>query len=633
MASGPSAHSLTLELLIKEKIPGLLGKIKGEFGILGSAIHLVTDLFKSFNKAAMTIGATIFLGTLLAITKLVKMVFNLNEQIAVMGQRFGMNKNQVKLFSAQIFEASAQAGIMADQTAAVADALINAGFKGSTKDMLSLSTSIYKFSEVTGLSIEVGAEFSAQLSKMGYSSDTLIRKMTGLRNALQLSAKELESIIRLATQAATSFYLFGGPKNQARLDAQIKGLTDLAAIMSHMGMPIEEVTGMLSELTDPIKFLDSDFAKRIGYNMMDIKRLTRGGMLDVSSFLMDLKKKTAQFGNLDNWEMMMGLERRFGPEKAKLLKMVQQFAIEDLNSAVAKNQEQKDSNELFMEMGRILKPLQKEWMKFVSQSMPLIQGIVEFLTDILKFITPMVSGFAEWNKQLGGAPLKMFLMAIVGGGFALGIGKIIKSIFGMGTAIKTVAGETEILNTAMKGGITLATKMKAAGILGGVAVGMSVFAKKSWNMKDIANICLSAGLFLGTTPIGWTLMGIGALIYALDWVGNKIPKLKEFINQEHDLQAILGKRSEALASADKAVTDNISKASSQISQKQLQNSERSIQLWEKIARDITDMTKNTQTTNQVIDELTGTVRHESAKDRNARLNSNSAKSSALASSE
>lgn len=544
MATGPGDHSLKLQLSIQDKASHLLGKIKSEFGMLGSVVHLVSDMFKNFNKAMMGLMSTILLTGLLTIIKLTKNIFMMNEQIAVMGQRFGMSKKEVALFNAQLFDAAKRGGVMVDQVAHVGKTLIEAGFKGRSKDIAELSVTMLKFSDVTGISLETGAEFATELNRIGYNSEALIKSMGGLRASLQLSQREMEAVMKTTQEASRAFFIFGGTASKEQMDANVKGISKFAAVMANLKLTTQETNDWIQTLISPTKFKENKLAQILGYGWEDITRMGQkglGGVEQQISTLLDLRKRLGRVNFQDPNEVLrlVGPGKMFKDEaQFAWAKQISQLNEDQIRQAYEKVAVEKDLQDLYMKMGNVLIPLQKEWAKLLTEAMPLIvslagklEGVVKWLTGIVKWMTEhkeatkMITMIAAvtmigllirgWTVSLLGFVTELTTKGVGAlTGAATGAGGIAEGLTKAGTAAKTLNTGVVGLGASLK--VLGAYMLKTFGA--GLAVGgvLGVFGKGRVEIRDIAQIVFGIGMMLGATPLGWTLMGIGGAVLLAD---------------------------------------------------------------------------------------------------------------------
>jgi len=641
MATGPSDHSFNLQLHVKDMASGLLGKIKREFGALGSAIHLVVNMFKNFNSVSIkALTGFITMNAIIGVTKLFKLLINLNEEMAVMGQRFGMSGREVKAFSASIFAASARAGIMVDQTAAMANTLINAGFKDRNKELANLSTTLFKFSAITGVSAETGADFAAELSKLGYSSDTLLQKLSGLRNSLELSQIEMEAVVKITKEATLAFYLFGGSLSQNQLNANVEGIAKLSAVMQNLGINTQTTGDFIGTLLNPVKWRESLLTQKLNINFDDILKFQTGGIGDVGTFLKQIKNQIpGAFGNLNDPTVMNSLllSKIVTFEQLTMLKQIYNMKDKDFERASALADITKIQTELYKNMGDVLMPMQKEWIAFLTAIMPGLQTIVVFITDVLRVGTGIIKLFTPVGGLLGGIFGKEsshLVKTITGGVLVTGITAVTVAIVKMFT--NTIAGaigaKTAVENAglAVKGfGITaqaVSKVVKGLGLIGLVGTIGGVFAKKRFEVRDLAGICLTVGMMLGFTPFGIALMSVGALTLLLDKIS---PQVRGFTRMGIDLQGILGK-TEAEAEASTGITDNITKSGEEAATVKTEAAIRSAKLWENIARQMNNTASNTAATKAVLEQLTGVVDRSNRENKYDKVNQRSYNAANLA---
>jgi len=607
MASGPSDHSLKIQLHIQDVTKGILGKLKGEFGILGSAVHLVTDMFKNFNKAIIGISLGIGLTVILAMIKLIKMIFTLNEHIAIMGQRFGMSRGQIKEFNAQLFLASARAGIMVDQTTHMANALMEAGFKGRRKELADLSATLFQFSAVTGISAEAGAEFAAELSKMGYNTDKLLKQLASLRLTLQqLSTKEFESLIKTMQKAADILFIFGN-----RSDDAVLGVGKLVGMMVSLKASAEDASDMIMSLMDPLKWKENKVIKLLGYGVAEQMKIMTHGFEDSTDALIDMTQR------VKNWWGTMSETAKYSlimsgtvtQQQAKLFTQMLDWRTEDIEKMRNQIDTTKDLNKSYMDMGEILEPLRKKWVKLLSESMPLIKDLVRYLGVGLDLLTE----FSKWISTHGGG--KTLLWGLLGIG---GLG-ILASIVGW------------LVNISVTAAVTAAA-LAAAGVAGTTA-GVGIVG--GLTAASIAGTTLLA--ILGSIGMGLVyIAGAAALVFVV-WKAIQFAK-KSGLDFSYQMANVLnpimaagnwaaafgvklsksmtGRGGVAPTGGGTAGTDNINQITSQAAARADQKID---ELMKNLLEHLQTIAGNTGTQNNLTQGLVGVIKHESATDRERRI--------------
>jgi len=619
MATGPGDHSLKLQLNIQEAIPGIVNKLKGEFGFLGSAIHLAADLLKDFNKALLGISAAIGLSAMVVLIKLVKLVFTLNENVAIMGQRFGMSRGQIKEFNAQLFEASKRAGIMVDQTAHMAKTLIEAGFKNRRKDLADLSATLYQFSAITGISAETGAEFAAQLDKMGYNVSKLLPYLANLRESLNLSTIEFESVVKLSQQAADYFYVMGNKAN-----GSVEQLSKLSAVMIGLGGDADTVNDQLMSFLDPSKYNANWFIQQLGYGVGENLKTLMGGFGDATTKILELQKRAKDY------MQHLSKESRYAmiqdPSMVKVLKFYEQMSgwsrqeIEDMGLKI---DNQTEMNKLYQEMGDVLIPLQRQWQKLLSEAMPTIKDLVRYLGKFLEKLTEL-AGFI--NKHGGG---KTVLFGLLG----IGVAGILLSVVG---GLAKIAVQGAITGMVIKTAVTSA--LIDAGVAGAGAGTAIVGGMTAASAAGTALLAVLSQVGIALVFIGGAIATVAIAQKAFDLAKKlklnwnvQMSNILDPLNMGMSWMEARGARAvnkHILGSGGTDSTTNIKQIGDQVATNQADADRRKQELLQKISEDLEAALGHGSTQNNLMQGLIGVIKHESRTDREKRLNQSSDKSAA-----
>jgi len=622
--TGPADHSLNIQLRIQEAIPGLINKLKGEFGLLGSAIHIVSDLFKNFNKALIAIGQVAFLGTILLLARLVKMIVVMDENIAIMGQRYGMSKIQIKEFNAQIYEASKRAGIMADQTAHMAKTLMEAGFKDRKGELASLSATLFQFSAVTGVSAETAAEFVTELNRIGYSSDKLLQQLASLRTSLSLSTKEFENVMKITQKAADLLYIFGNAT-----DKNVLSVGKLAGVLTHLGIEGESISEIISSLMDPRKLFskEGNIFSLLGYDLNVLqKHLQRGfGLEDI----IDLQNRIRNLGWVDNDQMMQTMvwTGKISDAQAKWLRQILGLRAENIAKAIDQQNTDRKLQDLYMDMGKVLEPLRKQWIALLSEILPIIRD--QIVPAVTKFLEKLIE-IAKWIRGNKDAvkeiidTIKVLAFIVIGAGVFTWFVNLSRHI-NIALRLMRNMGDTARVALGWAG--------KLFGAIGIATTVVGIATKKSFTLNDIAMFLVSLSMMGALGPYGLIIGGIAGLFllsqHLPNWLGGGFMKKlgATGIGWEEGkpgwAKGGFGAGEETIAS-----TANIKQISDETTAVKADEDRKNKELMQQIADDINKMSENVPTQNQLAQGLIQVIKHESRAERAERLNREAAQQAA-----
>lgn len=144
-------------------------------------------------------------------------------------------------------------GATAEEGIKTIQALSRAGFR-ATDSIQDLSKANYQFTQATGVSSDVTAEFQRRITAMGLSSTQATQGLEAMSNTIRksgLSAAEAQTLISGLTQSMRALHFFYGN------DATIKATKDMAGFVGAVkaaGGDVGAVTSQLNELAkSPIK--------------------------------------------------------------------------------------------------------------------------------------------------------------------------------------------------------------------------------------------------------------------------------------------------------------------------------------------------------------------------------------------
>lgn len=403
-----SDHAFNLTLMIKEASPLIINKFKGEFQKLSGAVEQVSKATKNFGKVAAEITAGVLVALASAIVTAAKEIIFLDDKIARMGMQFGLNNKEIKEFNSQLYTASIRSGIIVDQLFGVANALREADYKGSTKDLVELSETVYKFSEVAGVSIAETAEFSGELEKLGIKSGNLLKGLASLRTSMQLSSREFKTVVEITKFATETMFAYGNSLkkvSQTDMEAFGKSAAKLTGLMMNMGLSAEATTKIIKGMIDPMEWLDNpQLMVMLGVNFQDAINAASGLSnpleQDIGLMLqMRDKMQQLQQGGTLGFAMIaksMGLT-------IQQAKVISNWTEEGLLQAKAKATEDKKLNDLWENMGEAVTHFQRAAQRAMASFIVILKPAIGLLSGLLEgiaAITEKIAGFTKWLGEL-----------------------------------------------------------------------------------------------------------------------------------------------------------------------------------------------------------------------------------------
>jgi hypothetical protein len=425
-----SDHSLKLQILIKEASPMIIDKFRNEFKKLSGAVELVSKATKDFGSIAKLIGTNILVALAGAIVIASKEIIWMDDKVARMGIQFGMSFKQIKEFNAGLYSTSLKAGIVADQLAVVAQNLIESNFKGSTNDLLELSATVYKFSEVTGVSISETADFAGELAKLGINSNLLLKGLGNLRASLQLSTKEFKTVIEVTKLATESLYAYGTATRKIsdkEMAAFGKSAGQMAAMLQSIGLSAESTTKIMQGLVDPMEWLNNPLLMTmLGSNFQDTLTAAQGLgnplennvelIIKMSDKIKEMQRSTGLgFGFI---------AKQMGLPAAQLARLAN-LSEEDKLRMMEQSKTTAELNDIWENMGEAVTHFQRAAQRSFSAFMATMKPVINVLSqtlEIFSFIVDKLAQGTKWISQwgsLGEVITKIIGVAVIAGLVAL----------------------------------------------------------------------------------------------------------------------------------------------------------------------------------------------------------------------
>ena len=176
MATIPKIIDFAVNL--KNKNPQAMKNLIGSFSLFDTAIKAATTSLKAIPIA---IG--------LSMVGMIK----LDNDLKRAQFRYKSVSEELNSFKDNLLSTASNSSVAADVLWKVAMGLKEAGMNSSfsDKNILKLSATVYKFSEVTGTSLEVLTGMVSELSKFGISAEPVLKTMADLRSRFNLTQKEI----------------------------------------------------------------------------------------------------------------------------------------------------------------------------------------------------------------------------------------------------------------------------------------------------------------------------------------------------------------------------------------------------------------------------------------------------------
>jgi len=544
---GPAEHAFKLALVIKEASPFMLDKLRKEFTKLFGAVEQLTKITKNWRNEIVKLSLLGMTGLVLAIGSAAKIMIFMDDKMAIMAQRFGMARGEIGKFNKEMYAMATSAGIVVDQIAEVAHELIEAGFKGRTSELVSLSASVFKFSEFTGISLKSAAGFSAELSKIGMNSTFLMDKLANLRRSLQLSTQEFEEVLKVTEEATKATYSYGkaaGTVNETQIQEFGAGIGQLSAQLRTMGISATTTSKLMSGLMDPNAFRENTaLFVTMGFTLDEMFDNLEGR----SKTFQDTEQMIGRFGDgmkrlseggglwMAHWAKQLGIP-------AYELQRIAEGFRNITPEQKAMMAEEMKVNELWKEMGATITPLMRAWRQFFSTFILLIKPAVDVLSLFLNKFSGYMQGVAQgmekittWMGKAGTGLKNTFgvIMLVAIGTFVAFIIKASKHVFGMVPLVGSLSTNMASLATNTNLAANSFNNLSSAMVKN---AGVSATAGNAANVATTAAIAkgLPGGL-LGFKPLIaflqplYTLLGATAGKSAILGIVNTVKTVAKFL--------------------------------------------------------------------------------------------------------
>ena len=364
MATIPKIIDFAVNL--KNKNPQAMKNLIGSFSLFDTAIKAATTSLKAIPIA---IG--------LSMVGMIK----LDNDLKRAQFRYKSVSEELNSFKDNLLSTASNSSVAADVLWKVAMGLKEAGMNSSfsDKNILKLSATVYKFSEVTGTSLEVLTGMVSELSKFGISAEPVLKTMADLRSRFNLTQKEMEAIIKSSQDAIISMNLYGSTLDVSgvKLAKFTAKISNFQAALYDAKLSIETVTALTERMTDPEKFMEN-FAgmTMLGVSIRDVTDAMEGNFLGSEKVI----RSMAHYGRLVKQSpLLAGTYAKLLGVSAKQLLLV------------AKNEERMIANTRNAQ-GR--KTLTEMWEKMGN-------GIERVYRTIVRISTIMLTTFKPLSDLLG----------------------------------------------------------------------------------------------------------------------------------------------------------------------------------------------------------------------------------------
>lgn len=219
--------------------------LTGLFGLFGDSGHLVKKVFDVMKVEGFAAGNAIFF-----LYEGIKSLSEMMDAYATVSYR--ALGTQAELIDSTN-ELRMALGATTEEGIKTISALSRAGFR-ATDSLQDLAHANYMFSQATGVSSEVTADYQRRITAMGLSSTQATQGLEAMSNVIRksgLSAQEAQSLIGGLTQSMRALHFFYGS------DATLKASKDMAGFVGAVksaGGDVGAVTAQLNEMAkSPIK--------------------------------------------------------------------------------------------------------------------------------------------------------------------------------------------------------------------------------------------------------------------------------------------------------------------------------------------------------------------------------------------
>lgn len=361
---------------LKEKIFGKLKDIAAEL-----KDHILRPLTIIFS-------ATYVVDHTKALLENVKTIKNLSFRMGEAGKTAGQ-------LSASMYTVANRLGLSSDQALELIAGLSR--LRVPTKDLTEMATATGRFARITGVSNDEAIQLTANLMRMGRlgaeATKEVLTGMTNLQRTVGLSEADMGHLSEGIIYSTRMLGQMG--KNASTIQNFNKGVINLAAGFTKVGLKIEDVNKLIEDLLDPGRIEDNALLyAKLGVSIQDVV----AGNVDMTQ----LNSKMREFGQQ--------MKTMSGPAAAALAKqmgmtLMQARALADLPIDQGITKAGKISADMYEEQRSIQEKMLGIWNTIGNR---LEQVMQKYLLPFIEKALPWLQ--KNWKVVLIGGVLAILLL-------------------------------------------------------------------------------------------------------------------------------------------------------------------------------------------------------------------------------
>lgn len=435
-----AGKALALTVTLSTNFVQESGYAQKELKKLIGVVDFLKGSVKDYEKTAKFVFQNAALGYAVFSATAVKKLYEIHRALTMSSLRYATIGRDVKAYENIVLKSAEGTGLAADQILEINQQLLDFGMKTklSNKQLSDLSKTIFKFSEITGISAQTTSRFVAQMKNIGVNVTPLLQNLRQLSTSMMLSTTDMEDLLEITRMTSTNISLFNveASKSPDKMQNFAKEAQNLAAAMKGLGMSTSTVTRLMESLTDPMAYVDNmKQMSLLGFTFDEVgmKGLNSAGKITkMRNALLGFK----QLGEVGFSKMLREVGMR--PEDAAAI-------LNNYQDLIKAAQDKDSIDKVWARAKEEAGSLKVAWNNFVTSFLISVKPLADSLATFMKGVSRILNWFAGLAKDKSFATLTA---VIVGSVYALSktlgwfLGKI------AGNAVKTA---TDIAGAAIKG--------------------------------------------------------------------------------------------------------------------------------------------------------------------------------------